>query len=125
MLGATANRLHRGPHIAVAGNQIPAGGNEISGFDLPPAVDGLGNSLAAIGKGPPPRDVAITLDHRVRAAEFERFIGIKSRVDSAKDYKCAPAARHLANLVTAQRVRGMNSNADRISRVNRVGTDFR
>src|SRR5580692_1104877 len=125
MLGATANRLYRGPHIAVAGNQIPAGGDEIAGFDLSSDVDGLGHALAAIGKRPPPRDVAVTLDHRVRAAEFERFVGIKSGVNSAKDYKCAPAARHLANLVTAQRVRGMNTNPDRISRVNRVGTHLR
>jgi hypothetical protein len=61
----------------------------------------------------------------VRAAEFERFVGIKGGVNSAEDYIGSLAARQFANLVTAQRISGMNTNPDRISRVNRVGTQLR
>src|SRR5579863_10688529 len=115
MLGATANRLHRGPHIAVAGNQIPAGGDEIAGFDLPSDVDGLGSSLAAIDKRPPPRDVAVTLNHRVRSSQLKGLFGIQGGVNSTEDYVCSLAARHFANFVTAQCIRGMNADPDRIS----------
>jgi hypothetical protein len=120
MLGTSANRLHRSPHIEIAGNQIPAGSHEIAGFDLTADVDRFGNSLAAIGERFSPRNVTVPFYDRMRASQFERFFGIKSSVNSTKNYIGTAAARHLANLVAAQRVRGMNANADCISSLNRV-----
>jgi hypothetical protein len=125
MLGATAHRLHRGPHVAVARNQIPACGDEIAGFDLASDVDRLRNSLAAIGQNSCPRQVTVAFHHRMRPTQIKRLLGIERRVNSAEDYIRPPAARHLANLVTTQRIRGMNANPDRISGLNRVGMHLR
>lgn len=80
---------------------------------------GLGNSVAAIGKRPSPRKVAVTLDHCVRSSPLKGLFGIQCGVNSTENYVRSLAPRHFANLVTAQRVRGMNANPDRIARVNR------
>ena len=62
-----------------------------------------------------PDDVAVALDDGVRAAMFPRFVRKERRVDAAVDHPCAALARLASHFVSAQRVAGMNADADHVS----------
>ena len=58
---------------------------------------------------------------QVGTAEFMGFGGIECGVNPAKNNVSAAAARYLANLVSTQRVGGMNADAHNIPRLNAFG----
>src|SRR5450432_3609759 len=118
MLAATANRLQRRPHVAIARHQVPAGRNKVAGLNLAAHVHWFWLAFAAVFERPRPGDVSVTFYHCVRAAEINGFLRIKSGVNSAENHIRSPFARDLANFVSAQSVGRMNANADRIARLN-------
>src|SRR5215472_568292 len=118
MFGASADGLHRSPHVAIARNQVPARLNKIAGFDLTAAVERLRSPGATIPQHLCPDNVSIAFHDGMGAAKFPRFFGKKSGVNSAENHISATLSRQLSNFVSAQRVRRMNANADGISRLN-------
>ena len=56
-----------------------------------------------------PDQVSVALDNGMRAPQFQSFLRIQGRVDSAKNNEGASFARDPADRVAAQRVSSMNS----------------
>ena len=121
MLRATTNRLHRGPHIFVRRQQVPAGGNKLVRVDPAPLVDLFRLALHAGLQHLGPDDVAIALDHAVRVAALQRFFGVKRGVNAAIDHPGAALSRHAADFIAAQGIPGMNPDADKVSRLDARG----
>ena len=115
MLGTAPHRLHRRPHITIPRNQVPTRRLEIAGLDLPARIYGFRSAIAAVRQHPRPSQITIALHDCVRATEFHRLLGKKSRVDSPEDHKCAPLPRHLPDFVAPQRIRSMNPNPYRVA----------
>ena len=62
-----------------------------------------------------PDDVAVALDDRVRPAELVRLVRIERGVNAAVDDGRAAALGRVADLVAAQRVAGVNADADDVA----------
>ena len=76
MLRAAADGLDGGPHVFVAGHEVPAGGEEFAAADAAAFVDFLrGAAGENVGDGLAPGDVAIAFDYGVGLAAFEGFFG--------------------------------------------------
>jgi hypothetical protein len=118
VLQTKRNRLYRCPHIAIAGDQVPASCNEVAGLNLPAKINRLWDAIATILQRLGPGNVAIAFHHRVCASEIDRFLGIKGGVNSAEDHVRAALPRQLSNFVSAQCVRRVNADADRIASLN-------
>ena len=89
MLRASANGLDGGPHVAVGRHQIPAGGQELVGFDASAVIELAGISEDAIVQRLGPDDVAIAFDDGMSAAQLDRFVWVEGGMDSAENYPCA------------------------------------
>jgi hypothetical protein len=102
MLRAAANGLDRRPHITVRGHQVPPRGQKLVRLDASSVVDFARASQHAIVQRLGPDHVAVAFDHRVGAAQFNRFFRIKGRVDAPENYPGAAFAGDFAHLVAAQ-----------------------
>ena len=71
-----------------------------------------------------PDEVAVALDDRVRLALLQGLFGIQRGVNAAIDDPGAALARHLADLVAAQSVAGVDADADDVPGLNAVGIDL-
>ena len=127
MLRAAADGLHRRPHVAVLGQQIPARLEHrlrLRRDRLRRCVCGCAGEHAVDDDRPDA--VAVALDDRVRAAELERFFGIQRGVDAAVNDLRAALARQPSDLVAAQGVAGVDADADDVARLrscrSRVGS---
>jgi hypothetical protein len=85
LLRAFANGLHRGPHVFVGVNQVPAGGEELVAFNPSAFVHTFRRSGEAVVDGVCPDQVAITRDHRVCAATLEGLLGIPETFTATVD----------------------------------------
>ena len=85
------------------------------GFDLTTGIDLLWRAIPAIRQRLCPDNIAIAFYHRVCASKFKRFLGIKRGMNPAKDNVRAPAPCDLPNLITAQRIDGVNADSDHVT----------
>src|SRR5208283_3477788 len=116
MLWASANGLHRGPHIFIARHQVPSRSRELAAFNPSALIDTARLASQAIGHDFAPRNVTITLHDGVSAPAFQSLFGIQSSVNAPVDHPRASSARHPANLISAQSIARMHTDADDISR---------
>src|ERR1700680_4249064 len=98
MLRTSSYGLHRSPHVTVAGYQIPPRCLELTRFDLPPDIDWVGGTLAAIFQRSRPREVAIAFHYGMCATQLGRLFRIERGVDPAENHIRATTARDLPNL---------------------------
>ena len=118
MFWAAANRLDRCPHIAVPRHQVPARLPEISAADASGLVDSLLHSHDTVGDDLRPDIIAIAAHDCVSRSMLQHLFGKERCMDPAKNDECAIRTSCFADLVTAQRVSGMDPYADDVS-----GTD--
>src|SRR6185503_20231959 len=70
VLGTAADRLHRRPHVASLGSQVPSGGQKPFGGNAAPVVNALRRSFGAVRQDRLPDVVAVPFHHRMGAAEI-------------------------------------------------------
>src|SRR5207237_2683782 len=85
VLGTAANGLDGRPHVAVAGQQVPARRLELLGSDPAALIHALRGAAAEIGERAAPGHVTISAYHRAGRAILERLFGIQRGVDAAKN----------------------------------------
>src|SRR5438874_2096067 len=105
MFWAAAHGLHRGPHVTFSRQQIPAGGQEIGSFNPPTFINRQRSPAAAIPQDLWPYHVSVTLDHRMRAAQFMGFVRVEGCMNSTEDHIRTPITGHLSNFVPAESIR--------------------
>ena len=118
VLGASANGLHRGPHIFVGPHQIPSRRKKLRALDPSALIDLLGRPGHAIRHRPAPGDIAISLDHRMRFAALQCFFGKERGVNSAIHDPCPASPRHAPDLVAAQGIARVHADANNVARLN-------
>ena len=125
VLGAAADGLDGGPHVFVAGHEVPAGGEEVGTADASAFVD-LFRFRAGedVGDGFAPGDVAVAFDHGVSVASFEGFFGKERGVDAAVDDPGTALAGDATDLVAAEGVAGVNADADDVAGLDGFGDDL-
>src|ERR1022692_2107101 len=112
MFGAAANGLYRGPHVTLAGNQVPARRGEVLGIDAAAFVNLLWRAGHTVSEHVRPGNVAVALYHCVGAAEFEGFLRVESGVNAAINDVGSASASIATDFVAAQRVAGVDPDAD-------------
>ena len=75
MLRASANGLHRGPHILVGRHQVPSRGQELAAFNPAALIDRGWLAREAVGHDLAPGDIAISLHHGVGVTVFQSLFG--------------------------------------------------
>jgi len=120
MLGAPADGLHGSPHVSSRRQQVPAGRDELVRVDAAAFVEPLQRAAHGMVDHDGPHDVAVAADDRVGAAELVRFVGIQGGVDSAVDDGRAARSQRDADLVPAQRIAGVDADADDVAGLNGV-----
>jgi Protein of unknown function (DUF3489) len=90
VLGASAHRLDRRPHIAVGRQQIPPSLLEVLRFDLSAVVDALQSAGGAVAENTIPDDVAVARHDHMRAAVLKRLFRIERGMDSSEHNPGAP-----------------------------------
>ena len=78
----------------------------------------------AIVDDAPPNDIAIAFDDAVRVAAFEGLFRKQGRVDAAIDDGGAALFRELADFIAAQRIAGMDADADDVAGLYLGGVDL-
>ena len=101
MLGASAYRLDRCPHIAVFRQEIPAGRLELPAGDSSCFVNQTGSSCGALVDDGRPDDIAVPADNGVCAAERVGLGREERRVNTAKNNVRAARTRQLSDFVAA------------------------
>jgi hypothetical protein len=81
----------------------------------------LRSTLAAVRQRSRPDKVAVSLHHGVRAANFQSFFRIECGVNSAEDDKGSALSRQFANLISAQGIPRVDSNANDIAGLDAEG----
>src|SRR5438270_943606 len=120
MLGAAAYGLHRRPHVCVLGEKVPARRLERGSLDAASVIDEAGSAFQAVLDHTGPDLVAIALHNRVRPAELMSFLGKERGVDSTVDDAGAALTGKLADLVPAQRIAGVDADADYVAGLDRL-----
>lgn len=115
MLGASAHRLYRAPHVAALRQQIPPRRHEAIGVDSSPLVGSLEGPAHRVIKNDRPDGVAVAPNHRVRRAEFLRLPRIERRVDAAEHDDSATGPCCGANLVASKGIACMDPNPDYVT----------
>ena len=123
MLGAAADGLDGGPHVFVAGHEVPAGGEEfgclrcgrLRRFSAGAAGEAIGDDLA-------PGDVAVAFDDGVGVAALEGFFGKEGGVDAAVDDPGAAVAGDATDFVAAEGVAGVDADADDVAGLDGFGS---
>ncbi len=123
VLRAATHRLHRAPHVAPFGQQVPARGDEAARVDAAAVVDRLRRARRHIVEHLRPDDVAVALDDDVRAAEIARFLRKQRGMDAAVDDGGAARADQRPDLVAAERVTGVNADADDVAGPDRIDVE--
>ena len=117
VLRATAHRLHRGPHVAILRQQIPAGLAEVVPRDPARLVHALLHAGDTVVDHRAERVVAVAADHGVGAAEIVRLVRKERCVDAA-EYDLGPAlTRGAPDLVATQRIARVDADADDVARL--------
>ena len=112
VLRAAAHRLHRAPHVAPGGQQIPAARHERVAFDAAAIVLRAERPSDCVVQRLGPCTLAVAGDDRVRAAESVRLFRKERGVDAPEHDVRAGIPGGDADLVTAERVTSMDSDAD-------------
>ena len=115
MFRAAADGLHRPPHVASLGQEVPPGRDELVRIDASGLVHELQGSLRRVVEDDRPDLVAVALDDRVRAAEALGFFGIERRVDAAVDDGRALGSRLGADFVSAEGVAGVDAETHHVA----------
>src|SRR5205823_687967 len=123
MLRAAAQRLYRRPHVPPLRKQIPSRRHELIASDAAPFVDRPRLSSQALLDDARPDDVAVAAHDRVRLTVSRGFVRKQRGMNAAEDDPGAALAHLASDLVTAERVAGMNADADDVARANRVEID--
>ena len=79
----------------------------------------LRRAARAVADDLAPDGVAVALDDGGGAAELVGFLGIERGVDAAEDHRGAGRLGGAADLVAAQRVAGVDADADDVTRLDR------
>ena len=124
MLGASADRLHGGPHVFVLGHEIPASGEELIALYAAALVDALRRARHAVPNRKPPSNVAIPLDDGVRVSTLEAFLREEGGVDSAVDDGGSALTGDASHLIAAKRIAGVDADADNIADSYRFRVDL-
>jgi hypothetical protein len=77
--------------------------------------------VAAISEHLCPNDIAITLYYGMGCAEFMGLVGIQGSVNATEDDIGAAFACQFADLVSPERIGGVDANANDISSLNSSG----
>ena len=112
MLRAAAQRLYRRPHVPPLRKQIPSRRHELIARDAAPSVD-----------RPRLSSQALAAHDRVRLTVSRGFVRKQRGMNAAEDDPGTALAHLASDLVTAERVAGMNADADDVARANRVEID--
>src|SRR5439155_21311048 len=123
MLRAAAQRLYRRPHVPPLRKQIPSRRHELIACDAAPFVDRPRLSSQALLDDARPDDVAVAAHDRVRLTVSRGFVRKQRGMNAAEDDPGTALAHLASDLVTAERVAGMNADADDVARANRVEID--
>ena len=125
VLGTAADGLDGGPHVLVAGHEVPAGGEELGALDASAVVDFLeGCSGENVGDDLAPGDIAIAFDDGVGVAALEGFFGEEGGVDAAVDDRCAAFVGEAAYFVAAESVAGVDADAYDVAGLDGGGVDL-
>ena len=114
MLGAAADGLHRAPHVAALGEQIPPRRDELVGVDPARLVDRLQRSVNRIFQDDRPDLVAVALDDGVGAAETLCFFGIERGVNAAVDDHRPLGSHRRADFIAPERVARVDADAHHV-----------
>ena len=120
MLGTAADGLDRSPHVAFRGIRSQRAGKNSGSFNPAAFINRQRSSLGAIRQYLRPHHVSVALDHRVRATQFMGFVRIEGGVNSSKHHVRAASPCQGPNFVAAQRIRGVDADANDIARLNLV-----
>jgi len=101
MLRASANGLHRGPHILIRLHQVPSRGQKLAAFNPTALIDPAWLAREAIGHDLAPRNIAISLHHGVSITAYQGLFRKQRSVNPTIDHPRAALARHSANLISA------------------------
>ena len=123
MLRAPAHRLHRRPHVASLGQEIPARDAEAVAADLAGLVDAPRGSGKTVVDHRGPHPVAVAAHDGVRAAALEHLLREERRVNAAEHHVRAALARQRPDLVAAQGVAGVNADPDHVAGGDLVGIE--
>ncbi len=125
MLGAAADGLDGGPHVFVAGHEIPAGGEEVGAGNAAAIVDFLERDAGeAVGDDLAPGDVAVAFDYGVGIALFEGFFGEEGGVNAAVDDPGSAFSGDATDFIAAEGVAGVNADADDVHRAGWIWEGF-
>jgi hypothetical protein len=124
VFGTAANGLDGGPHVLVAGHEIPAGGKELGAFDAAAFVDFVGVAGEAVGDDLAPGEVAVAFDYGVGLTLVHGFFREEGSVDTAVDDPATALAGHAAYFVAAKGVAGVDADADDVTGLDGFGDDL-
>src|SRR5262249_18497612 len=117
MLRASANRLHRRPHIAAARQQIPSSRYEPIASYSTALVYVLRAPRQAVGDHALPHKVGVALHDRMGTALRMGFFWKERRMNAAEHDPGAPLAELTSNLVPAPGVPRVNPDSDDVAAV--------
>ncbi len=115
MLRTAAHGLNRRPHVSAFGQQIPSRRKKLIPGHAATLVDAGGLAGDAVLHDVLPHEVPVTLDDGVCGSLLEYFFGKQRGVDSAEGDPRAALSGNAADLIPAQRVAGMNADADDVT----------
>src|SRR5918995_1951092 len=119
MLRAAAYCLHRRPHVPTRRQKVPARAQEVLGVDFSAFVNLIDLAVEAALDRLAPRDIAVSLDDGMAAAEIPCLFGIERRVNAPiHDHRTA-FPRNAANFVPTQGVACVDADADDVTGVDR------
>jgi hypothetical protein len=124
MLRAAADGLDRGPHVLIAGHEVPARGKKLGAADAASVVDFLGSAGEAVNDGLAPRDIAVPFDDGMGVALLEGFFRKEGGVDSTVDDPGSAFAGDASDFVAAEGIAGMDADADDVSGMNGFGDNL-
>ena len=99
-----------------------AGTNE-SASTFPPSYTSCGAPSGAVVDDLAPHHVAVALGDRVRAAELVRLLRVERGMNAAEHDPGAALAREPADFVAAQRVSGVDADADHVAGLDPLGVE--
>src|SRR5687768_10919899 len=85
------------------------------GVDLSAFVNLVELAVEAVFDGLAPRDIAVSLDDGMAAAELHRLFGIESRVNTSIYDQCATLPCDAADFVSAQGIACVDADADDVT----------
>src|SRR5262249_47159064 len=118
MFRAAADCLHRRPHVSPLWQEVPARGHELLARDSTALVDRSWLAGATVGDHLLPDQVAVAAYDGVGSSLSCRFVGKERRVNAAEHHPCAARAHLASDLIPAERVAGVDANADDVAFAN-------